>query len=167
MRKQLKYIPLIGTFVSALLIAHTSLAGHTNHLLAATLDGKSQVGTDSFDVDGSGHARVFGIDGDPLTLCYTIEVDSIQTVPVGEGMAAHIHEAGMGENGDVVAVLAGPEDGNSADCLTEGEKGKFPTGEAGIVARILANPGNFYINVHNPEYPNGAIRGQLKNTIAH
>jgi hypothetical protein len=74
-------------------------------------------------------------------------------------MAAHIHEGARGENGPVVAALAGPEDGSAADCLTEGEEGKFPTGEAGIVQRIL---NNFYINVHNPEYPNGAIRGQLE-----
>ena len=58
-----------------------------------------------------------------------------------------------------VAVLAGPEDGNAADCLTEGEAGKFPTGIS--VSEILENPQDYYINVHNPDYPAGAIRGQL------
>jgi hypothetical protein len=51
--------------------------------------------------------------------------------------------------------------GNAADCLTEGEAGKFPTNEGGIVQRILNNPDSFYVNVHNPEYPAGAVRGQL------
>ncbi len=46
----------------------------------------------------------------------------------------------------------------------EGEVGpgttlKFPTGET--VAEILANPENYYVNVHNAEYPAGALRGQL------
>jgi hypothetical protein len=144
-----------------------AFAGHTNMLLHTMLDGSSEVPEDGDmsmmvgDANGEGHGYVFGIDGDPTTLCYSLKVSGIQLVPVGEGMAAHIHEGAMGENGGVVAVLAGPEDGDAADCLTEGEEGKFPTGELGIVQRILNNPEDFYINVHNPQFPNGAIRGQF------
>jgi hypothetical protein len=29
------------------------------------------------------------------------------------------------------------------------------------LAAILANPNGFYVNVHNAEFPDGAIRGQL------
>ncbi len=29
------------------------------------------------------------------------------------------------------------------------------------VAEILANPSAYYVNVHNAEFPSGAIRGQL------
>ncbi len=147
-----------------------AMAGHTNELLEADLDGREQVGSDPTqrlvgDPDGKGKGYVFGIDGDPTTLCYNVIVDKIQLVPVTEGMMAHIHEGVRDTNGPVVAVLAGPEDTNAADCLTEGEAGKFPTEEAGIVQRILHNPELFYINVHNPDFPSGAIRGQLKNTI--
>lgn len=145
-------------------------AGHTNEVLEAELDGREEVGEDPSqrlvgDPDGKGEAYVFGIDGDPATLCYVLTVEKIQLVPVGEGMAAHIHEGIRDTNGPVVAALAGPEDGNAADCLTEGEEGKFPTEESGIVQRILNNPADFYINVHNPDYPAGAIRGQLGNQI--
>lgn len=145
-------------------------AGHTNQVLEAELDGREEVGADPAqrlvgDPDGKGEAYVFGIDGDPTTLCYVLTVEKIQLVPVGEGMAAHIHEGVRDSNGPVVAALAGPEDGNAGDCLTEGETGKFPTGEAEIVQRILNNPEQFYINVHNPAYPDGAIRGQLKSQL--
>jgi hypothetical protein len=58
-----------------------------------------------------------------------------------------------------VANLAAPGDGNAADCLTEGEAGKFVGDQT--VAEILADPGSYYVNVHNAEYPGGAIRGQL------
>lgn len=153
---------------AALLLPALAFAGHTNPVLEADLDGRDEVASDTMtraaisgDPNGRGEAYVFGIDGDEFTLCYVLTVAKIQLVPVGEGMAAHIHEAPRGQNGPVVAVLAGPEDGDAADCLTEGEPGKFPTGEPGIVQRILQNPGDFYINVHNPEYPSGAIRGQL------
>lgn len=162
---------IIASFIIA--VPLNLYAGHTNLVLEATLDGASQVdasdvgkkrNTDSNkqvgDKNGKGEAYVFGIDGDPKTLCYFLQVKKIQMVPVKGGMAAHIHKGKANENGPVVAALAGPEDGNAADCLTEGEKGKFPTGET--VANILAHPENYYINVHNPKFPKGAIRGQLR-----
>ena len=64
-----------------------------------------------------------------------------------------------GEHGPVVAALAWPQGGQAADCLSEGEAGKFPTGES--VQAILSNPQDYYVNIHNAEYPAGAIRGQL------
>lgn len=160
---------LMGTLVLGLglLVPKAAQAGHTNTILTTSLDGSAQVAGDgdlstvAGDATGTGEAYVFGIDGDETTLCYVLEVAGIQEVPVESGMAAHIHEGGADENGPVVAVLAGPEDGNAGDCLTEGEEGKFPTGETGIVQRILNNPSDFYINVHNPQFPDGAIRGQL------
>lgn len=137
-------------------------AGHANALLTADLDGRTEVATDATnnrvvgDPDGRGEVYVFGIDGDPATLCYVLTVDGIETAA-----AAHIHEAAAGANGPVVANLAAPGDGNAADCLTEGEAGKFPGNPTGIVAEILAHPADYYVNVHNATYPGGALRGQL------
>ena len=157
---------ILRTGAVALVAAGAGLAhaGHTNAVLEAQLDGRAEVGPGkriAGDPNGRGEAYVFGIDNDPYTLCYVLTVDKIQLVPVAQGMMAHIHEGAAGTNGPIVANLAGPEDGNAADCLTEDEPGKFPTGESGIVQRILGNPSGFYVNVHNPQYPNGAIRGQL------
>lgn len=145
-------------------------AGHLNVVLKAELDGREEVATGAAngaivgDPDGRAEAYVFGIDGDPLTLCYIIvgvkKVDETALAP-GNGRAAHIHEGARGTNGPVVANLAWPQGGQAGDCLTEGEAGKFPTGEFGIVQRILNNPQNFYVNMHNTVYPGGALRGQL------
>ncbi|GAB4443491.1 MAG: CHRD domain-containing protein [Cyanobacteria bacterium J069] len=156
---------LVGLGVVSSQRAH---AGHANAVLMTELEGSAEVAVSgdasemAGDSAGMGRAYVFGIDGDETTLCYVMQVAGLQLVPVAEGMAAHIHEGAAGENGPVVAALAGPEDGNAGDCLTEGEEGKFPTGEAGIVQRILNNPSDFYINVHKPQFPDGAIRGQLE-----
>ena len=135
-------------------------AGHSNTVLETQLDGRSEIAaarTDRRvvgDPNGTGEAYVFGIDGDATTLCYVLTVDGIQAAT-----AAHIHEGARGTNGPVVANLAAPADGNAADCLTEGETGKFAEGQT--VAEILANPSNYYVNVHNAEFPGGAVRGQL------
>ena len=141
-------------------VAGTAAAGHENTVLEATLDGRSEVATGATnnkivgDPNGRGEAYVFGIDGDPTTLCYVLTVDKI-----GTAVAAHIHEGAAGTNGPVVVNLAAPADGNAADCLTEGEAGKFVGDQT--VAEILADPSGYYVNVHNAEYPGGAVRGQL------
>lgn len=145
-------------------------AGHLNVVLETRLDGRDEVGADptnsamAGDPDGRAEGYVFGIDGDPTTLCYLLvgvkKIGELNLAP-GGGRAAHIHEGARGTNGPVVANLAWPQDGQAGDCLTEGEAGKFPSGEPGIVQRILKNPARFYINIHNAEYPAGAIRGQL------
>ena len=161
-QKRGRRLTLVSSMVAAALLATMGIAsaGHTNSVLVADLDGRAEVATEATnnrmvgDPNGVGEAYVFGIDGDPTTLCYVLLVDKI-----GTAVAAHIHEGAAGTNGPVVVNLAAPADGNAADCLTEGEAGKFVGDQT--VAEILANPGNYYVNVHNAEYPDGAIRGQL------
>jgi len=181
MNKTRRLSPLARAGLLSLAVAAPlAMAGHLNVVLKANLDGREEVnpaGSSAIvgDPDGRAEAYVFGIDGDPLTLCYAlVGVTKLGelNMPPGGGRAAHIHEAARGSNGPVVAALAWPQDGQAGDCLTEGEGqgtagAKFPTGEAGIVQRILKNPQNFYINIHNAEYPGGAIRGQLGSTAEH
>jgi len=154
-------LAMIGVSVlMAAAMVGTALAGHTNQVLHADLNGRSEVAAEPSnrrivgDPNGRGEVYVFGVDGDPTTLCYVLVVDKIDTA-----VAAHIHEGADGTNGPVVVNLAAPGDGNAADCLTEGEEGKFVGGQT--VGEILANPGDFYVNVHNAQYPGGAVRGQL------
>lgn len=165
-------VAVVGGVVAALAFASESArAGHENAVLFAELSGANEVGDDGStgvgDVDGTGTAYVFGIDGDPTTLCYVVTASGIDpTFEPGEVGMAHIHRGAAGENGPVVAALAFPLEGDSADCLTEGEEDKFPlAGTEGepesIVADILANPAVYYVNVHTGEFPAGAVRGQL------
>lgn len=143
----------------------TATAGHTNKLLEATLDGRSEVATAAGDSrivgdpNGRGEAYVFDIDANDTTLCYVLTVEGIEP-----GAEAHIHEGKPGENGPVVVNLAAPAGGQAADCLPEGRI--LPNGKPAFegdqtAAEILANPERYYVNVHNAEFPGGAIRGQL------
>jgi hypothetical protein len=139
-------------------------AGHTNQVVEADLSGRAEVGSTraiAGDPNGAGELYLFGIDGDPHTLCYVLVVHRIEDGAPGPGspFAAHLHRGAAGQNGPVVANLAFPQGGQSADCLTQDEAGKFVNG--GNVAEILASPGSFYVNVHTAEYPGGAVRGQL------
>lgn len=162
--------------VVGLFAALPAVAGHVNVVLEADLDGREEVRANATDhrivgdPDASGEAYVYGIDGDSTTLCYLlVDIEKLAETDLapGGGRAAHIHEGARGTNGPVVANLAWPQGGQAADCLTEGEilpngNPAFPgQNPAGIVQRILTNPADFYINIHNTEYPGGAVRGQL------
>ena len=164
MRGRVRPIAVAGAaLVTGLAVYSTggvAFAGHTNTVAKAKLTGDQEV--KKGDPDGRGNASIFGIDGHTKTLSYVLRVNKI-ALPA-EGVAAHIHKGAKGTDGPVVANLAPPVDGNAADCLTQGET--LASGAKAFlgktkVADILKNPSNFYVNVHNPSYPGGAIRGQL------
>jgi hypothetical protein len=96
--------------------------------------------------DGTGVANVF-LDTDG-SICY----DFISVVGIDTPTAAHIHEGGESEAGPVVLSLETPTDLSLNACAAD---------QAELSARIAENPAGFYVNVHNAEFPEGAIRGQL------
>lgn len=82
-------------------------------------------------------------------VCYDITVQNL-TLPAG---ATHIHTGAVGVAGDpIVSLLPPDESGASSGC-----SGVDPA----LAADLLANPANYYVNVHTSDFPDGAIRGQL------
>ncbi|HVR37627.1 MAG TPA: CHRD domain-containing protein, partial [Thermoanaerobaculia bacterium] len=70
--------------------------------------------------------------------------------------AAHIHKAAAGANGNIVVNFA------AFATFANGEmKGSIAISDTALVADIIANPQNYYVNVHTTANPGGAIRGQL------
>ncbi|OCC23029.1 hypothetical protein MB02_12650 [Croceicoccus estronivorus] len=111
--------------------------------LSATLDGASE--TAGGDADGSG-AFFAEIDPDSGDLCFTLTVKDIADVT-----GAHVHVGAAGSDGDVVTPLnVTGEDGDECVAL-----------QHDVAKAIVADPSGYYVNVHNAEYPKGAIRGQL------
>ena len=85
--------------------------------------------------------------------CFKLAVKNLPAA-----VAAHIHSGAAGSSGPVVIPLTTPgADGTSSGCANT---------TRALVASILKDPGNFYVNVHTAEFPNGAIRGQLTGTSA-
>jgi len=98
------------------------------------------------DPAGSGSATVT-VNFAEREVCYELTVSGIDTPT-----AAHIHKGVAGVAGPVVVPLETPEDGTSEGCEQI---------SAGLAAQILARPSRFYVNVHNEDFPAGAVRGQL------
>ncbi|HEX6088156.1 MAG TPA: CHRD domain-containing protein [Thermoanaerobaculia bacterium] len=107
---------------------------------SAQLTGAAE--TPAGDPDGVGFA-VVTING--TTLNYTVFVQNIAT-PTD----AHIHIGAAGTNGGVVVPF-------NVNTLTNGTT----TISQELANQLNANPTGYYVNVHNAEFPGGAVRGQL------
>lgn len=81
---------------------------------------------------------------------------------------AHLHEGVKGQNGDVVAILAGnksADQGNATISLKgnitkEDLQGPLKGKEVSDLISQMKNS-SIYVNVHTDEYKDGAIRGQI------
>lgn len=99
------------------------------------------------DPDGSGTA-VITLNQGQSTVCFELTVENVDDVT-----AAHIHEAPVGEPGDVVVPLDAPIGGSSSGCVSDVDRD--------LIKNIRQNPENYYVNVHSDEFGPGAVRGQL------
>lgn len=114
--------------------------------MTASLTGAQEVPGPG-DTDGSGTAEITIVDATD-NVCYDVNVRNI-----GPATAAHIHRGGTGVAGPPVVTLEAPTDGGSEGCISA---------PGALADEIEANPAAFYVNVHNAEFPNGAVRGQLQ-----
>jgi glucose/arabinose dehydrogenase len=113
--------------------------------LSAAMTGEEEVPAPG-DPDGSGTAR-FWLNQGQERICFQLTVTDI-----GAPTAAHIHEGQAGVPGPIVVTLEPPTSGSSSGCVTA---------DADLIQLIRRFPGNYYVNVHNEEFPGGAVRGQL------
>jgi hypothetical protein len=127
----------------------TSVAGQAEAAtrLTATLTGAAET-PNAGDPDGTGTATV-NLDVTKGEICYEI---SSQRIDRPTGM--HIHEGAAGNSGGIVVPLTTP---TASDTVTRG----CANADRTLMGRIVAKPGDFYVNVHSTTYPQGAVRGQL------
>lgn len=121
------------------------LAQDGGRKLSAVLTGAAEAPNPG-DPDGTGTADL-RVNPGQKQICYTLIVRNIDPA-----RAAHIHEAPVGKPGPVVVPLEAPSDGSSEGCAAVTRE---------LALKILQRPQDYYVNVHNPAFPAGALRGQL------
>lgn len=99
------------------------------------------------DPDGVGTAHV-APDEDSGEVCVELKVENVAPVT-----AVHIHAGAVGASGPIVISLVAPSEGTSERCAAAGRA---------LIRDIARYPARYYIEVHNAEFPQGALRGQLQ-----
>jgi hypothetical protein len=117
------------------------LAAESNTLVATlTPEGSN--------TSGSGTARL-RLNPEQQQICFVIHVSGI-ALPA---TATHIHRGAAGIKGPIVVHLTPPNaQGASSGCTHASHE---------LIVAILQHPADYYVNVHNAPYPEGAVRGQL------
>jgi hypothetical protein len=128
--------------------ANLAVADHGGRPLSTELTGAAEV--PAGDPAGSGMATITVNPGQE-EVCWEIKAAGIDL----PATAAHIHVGAVGTAppNNVVVTLSAPDaSGFSSGCTTV---------DRHLVLEILKNPENYYVNVHNEDFPTGAIMGQL------
>lgn len=146
----LAVLAVIGAFGFAG-IASAGPSGDTHEI--AMMSGKQE--TPAADPDGTGLARVF-VNPSAGTVCFSLSWDNMASPTLG-----HIHKGAVGVPGPIVVPLL---DKFSVDQLEVNNfiKGCVTSSNKALLADIAAHPDQYYVNLHNPRFPLGAIRGQLQ-----
>ena len=136
--------------MTALMLVAAIPAAAGGRPLSADLNGPNEVTPGDPDGTGTMHLTLNQGQGE---ICWDLDVSDIESPT-----RAHIHDGEAGVNGPVVVfffdlVIPNPIPVASDGCV-DGV-------DADLIKDIRQNPQDYYINVHNDEYPAGAIRGQL------
>ena len=142
-----KQIALLFIFSLAIFAGTVSAQEDTGRPLSATLTGAAEVPGPG-DADGTGSASI-RLNQGKKQVCFDLTVANIVTAT-----AAHIHRGSATAAGPVVVTLTAPATGTSSGCVDNVS--------VALIKEIRQNPENFYVNVHNTAFPNGAVRGQLE-----
>lgn len=134
--------PVLALMLAVTIAGPVAAAGRT---LTTPLLGAEEVPGPG-DPDGSGFA-VITLNSGQGEVCWELTVSNISPAT-----AAHIHSGPAGVAGPVVVTLSPPTDGSSDGCVAA---------DPVLIKDIRKNSTNYYVNVHNTEYPAGALRGQL------
>ena len=140
----------IASLVVALAVAGVATAKDGGRPLATTMTGAEEAPGPG-DADASGQADL-RLNQGQRRICFDLSWVDID----GTVFAGHIHEAPAGDPGPIVVPLFEGSFGGTeslSDCVEV---------ERSLIKDIRKHPSDYYVNIHSlPDFPGGAIRGQL------
>jgi hypothetical protein len=136
-------LSLAAALTAALVLSGTVLAG--GRTITVQLTGAAEAPGPG-DPDGTGTAS-FTFNPGTGEVCYDYTVTGVAPLT-----AAHIHVALPGSPGPVVIPLPPSNATGGSGCVTA---------DRSLIVAILRDPGAYYFNVHNADFPAGALRAQL------
>ncbi len=136
----------IVAVAGASLIAMPAAAALNARTFTADLTGRAEVPGPG-DRNASGHARIT-INLKSRQLCYRLNENGIRRPTM-----AHVHRGRAGKTGPPVVTLRTPTRGSVNACTRVSRS---------LARDIVDHPRAFYVNIHSPRFPDGAIRGQLR-----
>ena len=148
-----RFTVLIAALASTLALAGVAVAGNGGRPLSTPMSGAEEVpGPGDSDATGQADLR---LNQGQRRVCFELSWANID----GTVVAAHIHKAPAGDFGAIVvplfegAALGGT--GGFSDCVLGINRD--------LIKDIRKHPAEYYVNVHStPNFPNGAVRGQLE-----
>ena len=164
MRKRKLWFVVSIAALALLATGSVANAKVTTVTLTARLSGAQEV--PAADPDGRGKAVVV-VDVAAGQVCFDIKIHDTGTPNRG-----HIHVGAAGVNGPIVVpffeLRIPPADPGAAatdprnDAIESGRLEDCVSADPALLAQIVANPENYYVNVHNARFPGGALRCQLE-----
>ena len=141
---------MIACLGAAALLAPAALAlpGAMHPELGAKLLGKNEVPKGSPTAHGIVNLNLKSSAGQ---VCWTFDLAG-----VSKPLYAHIHKGRAGVSGPIFIPLG--KNYKAKGCAAAPKKS---------IDAVESNPNGFYVNVHNPKYPNGVVRGQLVAGMVH
>jgi hypothetical protein len=152
-----KTLRFAGVVLVMLLVAAVPAGADTEVKLTTTLTAVDPVtGAITGDPDGRGKAE-FTLDPQQGTICYEIEVEDIaQPVEPAPGVgSAHLHFLATGRIAVNLQADFQPDKGDefkASSCVQV---------DSALLQAIRQNPDQFYVNIHNVDFPGGALAGLL------
>jgi CHRD domain len=150
-----RFVPALVAALLILALASTAVLA-ANTTFSVNLKGENELTGGDLDANGQAHLELLP---DTDMVCYTLKWTKVDGLVSG----AHIHVGAAGVDGGIVVTLfGGPLGTPTAFPGDRFTTSNCVTADGAVIDAILANPTNYYVNVHTGADFHGVIRGQLK-----